>query len=257
MTPMGLPGHRALVIGACGAIGSAVATAYADAGARVWAADRAGAHALARSLAGNGHGAGAVDVTDHGSVERLVATAFADETLDSVVYAAGANYTDEVVDTVWADYERVMAVNLRGAFHTAQVVTRRLLDTGCGGSVAFLASTAGKRGEAGASVYCATKFGLIGLVECLAAEAAASGIRANAVCPGNVDSPMLRALAQEVAEREGRRADQVLRRFADESPRGQLVRPDEVAGVCLWLASPLAAGVSGEAINVDAAALTG
>src|SRR5207244_3002112 len=83
-----------------------------------------------------------------------------------------------------------------GAFYAGQAFATRMLGADRPGSFVFLSSTAGKRGEAGASAYCASKFGLIGMMESFAAEVAAKGIRVNAICPGNVDSPMLRAIAR-------------------------------------------------------------
>jgi NAD(P)-dependent dehydrogenase (short-subunit alcohol dehydrogenase family) len=92
---------------------------------------------------------------------------------------------------------------------------------------------------------------LISLVQSLAAEVAASGARVNAVCPGNVDSPMLRALAQQVADREQQSPEQVLAQFAAASAFDRLLTPQEVAQACSWLASPEASGISGQVVVVD------
>jgi NAD(P)-dependent dehydrogenase (short-subunit alcohol dehydrogenase family) len=150
-----------------------------------------------------------------------------------------------------------MAVNLDGAFYTAQAFATRMLGAGRPGSFVFLSSTAGKRGEAGASAYCASKFGLIGMMESFAAEVAAKGIRVNAICPGNVDSPMLRAIARDVARREGTSDEAVRERFTNVAAARRLVLPAEVAAVAVWLASPPASAVMGEALNVDACTLAG
>jgi NAD(P)-dependent dehydrogenase (short-subunit alcohol dehydrogenase family) len=132
-----------------------------------------------------------------------------------------------------------------------------MLDAGRPGSFVFLSSTAGKRGEAGASAYCASKFGLLGMVECFAAEVAARGIRVNAICPGNVDSPLLRAVARDQARREGSSVEVVVEMYANVAAARRLVTPEEVAAVAVWLVSPAASGITGESINVDAGALTG
>jgi NAD(P)-dependent dehydrogenase (short-subunit alcohol dehydrogenase family) len=125
------------------------------------------------------------------------------------------------------------------------------------GSFVFISSVAGKRGEPGASAYCVSKFGLLGLVESFAAEVATQGIRANAVCPGNVDSSMLQAVARQIAARERRSREAVMSDLVNAAATGRLVDPREVASTCLWLCSPLASGVTGESVNVDGGALTG
>lgn len=150
-----------------------------------------------------------------------------------------------------------MAVNLDGAFYTGGAFTRSLRARGRGGSFVFLASTAGVRGEAGASAYCASKFGLIGLVESLAAELTAHDIRVNAVAPGNVDSPLLRSVAANQAAREGTSEEEMLDRYAHAGAARRLVTTAEVADVVVWLSSPLASGVTGLVVRVDAGQMIG
>ncbi len=254
-----LDSHRAVVIGAGGAIGGAIGHAYAEAGATVWAADvdMTSVEVLTHALGAGAHRASDVDVTDPASVERLADAVWRDGPVDSVVYTAGVAFTASVADTDWPDYRRLMAVNVDGAFYVAGAFARRMLAAERGGSFLFLSSMAGKRGEAGASAYCASKFALIGLTQSFAVEVAARGIRVNALCPGNVDSPLLRRVARDVARREGRAETNVYDDFARVAAARRLVRPDEVAAVAVWLASPLASAVTGEAINVDAGALSG
>lgn len=248
--------HAAVVIGAGGAIGAAVGRAYAEAGACVRLLDLAEAAAdrIAATLPGEGHHAGAVDVTDPDAVERAAEDAGA---VDSVVYCAGIAFTAEVAETDWKRYRALMAVNLDGAFYVGGAFARRMLTSERRGSLTFLSSTAGMRGEAGASAYCASKFGLIGLVESLAAELTGAEIRVNAICPGNVDSPLLRAVAGDVAAREGTTPVEMLERFTHVGAATRLVTPEEVAAVAVWLASPLASGVTGEAVRVDLGQLVG
>jgi NAD(P)-dependent dehydrogenase (short-subunit alcohol dehydrogenase family) len=251
--------HRAVVLGAAGAIGRAICRTYAEAGANVLAfdTDEEGVQKLMSELVGDGHAAGLVDVTDPGSVERMADDAWRRGPVDSVIYAVGVEFTADVADMDWGEYRRLMAVNLAGAFFTGKAFASRMLGAGLPGAFTFLSSIAGKRGEPGASAYCASKFGLIGFVESFAAEVAEQGIRVNAICPGCVDSPMLRAVAGEVAAREGTSSELVMQRLTNMSAARRLVRPEEVAGACLWLSSPLASAVTGEAIDVDAGALVG
>ncbi len=245
-------------MGAAGAIGRATCRAFAAAGASLWALDldeRAASEALT-GLPGE-HRSRAVDVTDAEAITGLAAEIYRQHPVDSVVYAPGLVFTADVAATEWASYRRLMAVNLDGAFYCAQAFVRPMLATKRAGSFVFISSMAGKRGEAGASAYCASKFGLIGMVESFAAETAADGIRANAVCPGNVDSPMLKKVAVDIAAREGRELETVWQEMAEVAAAKRLVNPDEVAAVCLWLCSSAASAVTGEAINVDAGALSG
>lgn len=270
MDSPGLDGLRAVVLGGLGTIGGAVCRALADGGAQVVVADLP---VRARADPSGGLPADAsphnvtelprpnrefraVDVRSPHSVENLATYVWDTGGVDVVIYAPGVNYTDYVVNTDWDEYRRLMAVNLDGAFHTAKSFGSRQLAAARQGSFTFVASTAGKRGEAGASVYCATKFGLIGLVESFADEVAPHGIRVNAVCPGNVEGAMISWLAEAVAEREAISANEVVRRFETASAAGRFVKPEEVASVCAWLASPAASAVMGASIVVDAATLS-
>lgn len=245
-------GHVAVVVGGAGAIGKACVRAFAGAGATVWSVDL-DEQAAAGALTGLDakHRAAACDVTDPASTDRLAELVGA---ADSVVYAAGVNADGNVIDIDWSAYRKVMAVNLDGAFHIGAAFARRMTERGTGGAFVFLSSTAGLRGEAGASIYCASKFGLIGFVESMAAELAGD-IRVNAVCPGNVDSPMLRDVAQRIAERTGADADEIWREMARSGAARRLVTPAEVAALCLHLASPASAAITGATVRVDAGAM--
>lgn len=245
--------HVAVVVGGGGTIGAACVKALAHAGATVWSLDRS-AEQAAHAIAGlpGVHRNRACDVTDAHAMAALAAEI---GDVDSLVYAAGLNADGAVVDIDWSVYRRVMAVNLDGAFHTAAAFAKPMITRGKGGAFVFLSSTAGLRGEAGASIYCATKFGLIGFTESLAAELSAHGIRANVVCPGNVDSPMLREVAKNIAERVGADPAEVWESMARSGAATRLVNPKEVASLCLHLVSPASAAITGTTIRVDAGAM--
>ncbi|MGE3872185.1 MAG: SDR family NAD(P)-dependent oxidoreductase [Parvibaculaceae bacterium] len=242
------PPHVAVVVGGGGTIGTACVQALARAGATVWSLDRS-EELAARAGA---HRRAACDVTDAKALARLAAEI---GDVDSLIYAAGLNADGAVIDIDWAVYRRVMAVNLDGAFHAAAAFARPMVARGKGGAFVFLSSTAGLRGEAGASIYCASKFGLIGLTESLAAELGAHGVRANAVCPGNVDSPMLRDVASKIAERTGADAAEIWEGMAHSGAAMRLVDPGEVADLCLHLVSPASSAITGTTIRVDAGAM--
>jgi NAD(P)-dependent dehydrogenase (short-subunit alcohol dehydrogenase family) len=230
-----------LVLGAGGAIGGACLAALAAAGNDAMGADLTGA-------------AEPCDVTDPAAREALAARL---GPVDGVIYAPGLVMTAEVTAADWAAYRRVMAVNLDGAFHAAAAFARPMIAAGRPGAFVFLSSMAGLRGEAEASAYRASKFGVIGLAQALAAEWAPHGLRANAVCPGNVDSPMLRRVAADIAAADGGDAAAIYDGFARAGAARRLVTPGEVAAACLWLSSDAAAGVTGTALQVDAGAMVG
>ncbi len=238
-----------VVIGGGGAIGSAVSENHARNGDRVVVADLRGAREVADALDGSGHSAVEVDVTSLDSVAALLGPEA--DSYDAVVYAAGINYTGPVATTDWPAYERLLNVNLRGAFYAGAAIAQNLIAEPRPLSSVFLSSTAGLRGEGGGSIYCATKFGLIGFVQSFAAEIAAYGGRANAVAPGNVDSPLLRDLAAEVGEREGVSADSKLTEWSELNAFKRLITTQEVAATCAYLASPASSGTSGQTFVVD------
>ncbi|ROO87238.1 hypothetical protein EDD29_4832 [Actinocorallia herbida] len=244
---------RVVVIGAAGALGAAACAALAARGHAVWAADAADAAPALADLPGDGHRAVHVDVTDQQSVDDLLRTAWdaPGALLDGLVYSPGVNLTGPVAGLDWPGYERLMDVNLAGAFRTGQALARLLEKGPRPFGAVFLSSTAGLRGEAGGAAYSASKFALIGFVQSFAAEIAEHGGRANAVCPGNVDSPMLRRLAAQVADRENTTTEEILARFADASAFRRLIDPAEVGRVCAWLASAESSGLSGQNLVVD------
>lgn len=234
----------AIVVGAGGTLGRACSELLIEGGWNVIAADlRAPEISGARGVA--------IDVTDLVSVRRLVAELETQAPISALIYAAGVNFTGPVDATDWSQFEHLFAVNLRGAFHFGAAIQSAMRTRNREFASAFISSTAGLKGEAGGSVYCATKFGLRGFVESFAAEIAPLGGRANSVCPGNVDSPMLSQLAEQVGVREGKSKAEVLREFAAASAFDRLISPREVAQVCSWLVSPLSSGVSGQTLVVD------
>lgn len=243
--------RSAVVLGGAGAIGRVVCEVLAEQGTRVTVADVRGQDEAAASLPGVGHDAVRVDVTDLMQVEDAIGPRGSHADYDALVVAAGTNYTGPVAATDWMAYDRVLDVNLRGSFHVGQALSRNLIERPRSCSAVFFSSTAGLRGEGGASVYAATKFGVIGFMQCLASEIARLGGRANAVCPGNIDSPMLRTLAAQVAEREGESTEAVLASFAGATAFDRLIDIREVAQVVAFLAGPFSTGVSGQSVVVD------
>ena len=235
---------KALVIGAAGHLGKACVEDLLATGSEVYAADLskpsvAGAQAIE------------LDVTNLASVKSKISEIEKSGPIEALVYAAGVNFTGYVDQTDWQQYQKLMQVNLQGAFHVGAALQESMRSTRRDFSSVFISSTAGLKGEAGGSIYVATKFGLIGFVQSFASEIAQFGGRANAVCPGNVDSPMLRKLAGQIAARQSKTEEQVLGELAGSSAFNRLIDPREVARTCAWLLSSNSSGISGQTIVVD------
>ncbi len=235
---------KALVIGAAGHLGKACVEELLASGSEVYAADLskpsvAGAQAIE------------LDVTNLASMKSQISEIEKSGPIEALIYAAGVNFTGYVDQTDWQQYQKLMQVNLQGAFHVGAALQESMRSTRRDFSSVFISSTAGLKGEAGGSIYVATKFGLIGFVQSFASEIAQFGGRANAVCPGNVDSPMLRKLAGQIAARQSKTEEQILGELAASSAFNRLIDPREVARTCAWLLSSNSSGISGQTIVVD------
>lgn len=156
-----------------------------------------------------------------------------------VIVNAGILVLKHAVDLALADWRRVIDINLTGAFLTARVFARRLIEQGRGGRVILTSSLFGLRGGVESAAYSASKFGLIGLTQCLAAELARHKILVNAVCPGQMDTAMMRALFRDRAALTGRTESAVENALLSRIALGRLGTLDELAGTYVFLASEL------------------
>lgn len=238
-----LGGRTALVTGAARGIGRAVATAMRAHGARVVCADLEVPDLPATDGAWRDE---AVNVADERATaalfDRLAATGW---TPDVVVPNAGILHLAPVSEMAVDRFEAVLRVNLTGAFLTARAAARRMRD---GGRIVFTTSLFGVRGGAGNAAYSASKFGVTGLMESMAADLAPRGILVNAVAPGQIQTEMIDELVRARLATGMADPREALRRRI---PLGRLGRPDELAGAYVWLASPLADYVTGQTIVVD------
>lgn len=244
--PIDLSGKVALVTGGSRGIGRAVAELLGLAGARVAVAYRADAEAaglVARQVESAGSEAIAIaaDVSDPKDVHRLVRDVLAAwRRLDILVVSAGIWEEDKAGAGSLEVWDRAIAVNLRGAFLVTDAAIPHLERTG--GSIVFISSTAGQRGEARHTAYASTKGALISYTKSLAMELGPRGVRVNCVAPGWVETDMTReALADGAARREIERS----------IPLGRVGQPADVAGPVLFLVSDLARHVQGEVLNVN------
>ncbi len=241
-----LGGKRILVTGGSRGIGRACCELAARAGARVaigYRLERAAAEALVRSIVDAGGEAHCVaaELADRGEAEMLVEDAAErfgglDVLINNHGIWKGAPI-DEMSDGEWNE---MIGINLTGVFHVIRAAVPYLKAAG-GGSIVNLSSTAGQRGEAGHSHYAATKGAIISMTKSLAVELAPHGIRTNCVAPGWVDTDM----SHETLV--GPRAEEIRAAI----PLGRPGTAEEIAGAVLFLASPLAAFINGEILNVN------
>ncbi|MDR6755136.1 NAD(P)-dependent dehydrogenase (short-subunit alcohol dehydrogenase family) [Mycoplana sp. BE70] len=251
-----LAGKTAFITGGAQGIGLAVAEAFLQQGAKVIAADIDqrmidAARLRLDSLAPGRASVVSLDVTDQDATERCADALFSEGGVDIVVPNAGILALKHAIDMDLATWRRVLDVNLTGAFLTATSFARRMVANHRPGRIIFTASLFGVRGGRENSAYSASKFGMIGLMQSLAAELAEKGILVNSVCPGQIDTQMIRALFSERAALRGTSAESLQRDFEAKIPIGKLGPLEELAGAYVYLASDLARYVVGQSHVVD------
>jgi NAD(P)-dependent dehydrogenase (short-subunit alcohol dehydrogenase family) len=243
-------GNVALVTGAGGGIGLATATAFAEAGASVVLADKDAVllHAAADRLRAAGHDILAVtcDVTNRSQVKTMMEQALATyRRLDAAFNNAGINCAGAPMHESDDDeFDAVVAVNLRGTWNCMKAELRQMVGQRSG-AIVNCSSIGGMRGSKGRAAYSASKFGVVGLTRAAALDYAAHGIRINAVCPGIIgNTPM----AVKVTKNND---PAIIKAFVAAEPIGRLGEPEEIAAAVLWLCSPAASFMLGQAMVVD------
>ena len=247
----GLDDRTALVTGAGGGIGRAIALRLAQEGCPVGVLDRDGAAAEQTAVliraAGGRAAAQAADVARR---DEAAAAASALEAAlgptEILVNNAGILRTAPFLDVTDADWHDTFAVNLDGTFHLCQAVLPGMVARGRG-TVVNMASWTGKKGVPNHAAYSASKFAVIGLTQSIAGEMAAHGIRVNAVCPGIIVETAMRTEAEAANKAQG--LPDVHTR-ARNVPLGRPGVPDEIAGVVAFLASDEASYMTGQAVNI-------
>lgn len=243
---MSMQGRSVLITGGAGGVGAAMARVFADAGARVWIAGRSGEALASLAASHDSISSVQVDVCEESSVKAMFSAC---GPCDIVIANAGAAESAPVLKTDMASWNRMIAVNLTGAFLTLREGLRQMPPGG--GRLIAVASTAGLKGYAYVASYTAAKHGVVGLVRAMAQEVARSKVTINAICPGFLDTQMTDRSVATITASTGMSADDARKRLAANNPQGRLIDPREVAETALWLCSESAGSVNGQAIAIS------
>jgi NAD(P)-dependent dehydrogenase (short-subunit alcohol dehydrogenase family) len=237
-----LEGRHALVIGGASGIGAESAKGLADHGASVTVADvrEDGARATADAIVATGGRADAfaLDITDEAAVDAAMAALPA---LDVLVCTPAVNVRKRLLDYTVDEFERVMRLNMRGSFLVMRAAGRRMAAQGRG-SIIFFSSIRAQVVEPGQGAYAATKAGTLQMIRALAAELGPLGVRANAIAPGVVETPLTAPIKNDPAW---------YRAYAEKSALGRWAQPSEMVGPVIYLASDASSFVTGTLLVVD------
>jgi len=253
------PDRRALVTGGASGLGLGTARRLLEIGARVAIADLPAA--LERLAVDDKlrFTAIPIDVTDDASVAACVAAAAkALGGLDTLVNSAGVFQFRALEEISTAEWDRILDVNLRGTFLVMREAMPHLKASGRG-RVVNISSDAGKTGFPLLGAYCASNFGVVGLTQAVAVEAAPHGVRINAVCPGTVAETAMGkvVIEQKIELGYGRTPDEVVRRGAESFPLRRVGAVADVVDAIMFLISESSSWITGESINIDGGSLAG
>ena len=244
---MRLKDKVAIITGAGQGIGQATAMKFAREGARVAVCDinRASVDDTVATIVANGGEAlgYTIDVTDKESIAKMVEGVMgAWGRIDTLVNNAGIVQDAQFRKMTDDQFERVIDVNLKGVYNVTKAVVDIMIEQNSG-CILNASSIVGIYGNFGQTNYAATKFGVIGMVKTWARELGRKGIRANAICPGFIETPILAKMPEKI-----------ISMMADRVPMGRLGRPEEIAATYAWLASDEASYINGAVIEVSGGA---
>lgn len=255
-----LAGKHALLTGAGGGIGLAVARAYLEQGATCSVVDLAAqpSAAYAEAVAGFEDRVQyiAADITRMDQIGAMIAAAEARFGALQVLFNNAAVFDlAPLLDSSEASYDRIFAINVKGMFFVMQQVLARMVAQGSRGAVINMASQAGRRGEALVSHYCASKAAVISYTQSAALAMAPLRIRVNAISPGVIDTPMWAHVDALFARHQNLAIGEKKRQVGLAVPLGYMGAPEDIAGAAVFLASDEASYITAQTLNVDGGAV--
>ncbi len=254
---MQLNGKVAVVTGAASGIGKEIARTYLGAGARVVIADlsQQASDAVAKELAGtSGNAIGvAMDVTDEAQVDAGIETTVKTfGGIDILVSNAGIQIVAPLDQFAFADWKKLLAIHLDGAFLTTRAALRHMYKQGRGGSIILMGSVHSKEASLLKAPYVTAKHGLMGLAKVIAKEGAQHGVRANVICPGFIRTPLMEKQIPEQARTLGiSEVDVVKKVMLGGTVDGEFSTYQDVANVALFFAAFETNALTGQSLNVS------
>jgi 2-keto-3-deoxy-L-fuconate dehydrogenase len=236
-----LQNKTAFITGAASGIGAAIAETFAQAGAKIWIADRneADGRAVAERIGGKFIMLDVASETDCAQIAQSVGTP------DILANVAGIGHVGTLLNTTSADLDRLYAVNVRGVFNSCKAFAPAMLERKSG-SIINMASVAGVIAVRERLAYTMTKFAVVGLTKALALDHSHTGVRFNCICPGRVETPFVLARLKEYPDPQA-----AYREMASTQLSGRMLKPEEVAAAALYLAADESAMITGSALILD------
>ena len=250
-----LHGRTALITGASRGIGQAIAQDYAQEGANLVlsASNEAALQRVKSELDEFGVDVSyyVADLSLQSDIERLFAHAVQHHPkLDVVVNNAGVHLGKPFTEHTMEEFDRLMKINVYAVFQLTQLAVRHMQKLGRG-KVINISSTAGKWESMNQAAYNTSKHAVVGLSKCVALENAKNGINVNTICPGIVETDIIRNAQARVVEDSGISAEQFTEQVENQIPIGRMLQPDEVANIAVYLASGESDGMTGQTITIS------
>ena len=245
-----LKDKHVVITGGGRGIGAAIADKMDRLGARITLMGRTESVLLAKAQQLGRATTVRIDVTDEKTVHKAFGAALAGfGPVDILVNNAGAAYSSPFARMDSNNWEQTLAVNLNSVFYCSRQALNGMLQSGWG-RIINIASSAGLKGYAYVSAYCAAKHGVIGLTRALAQEVADKGITVNAICPGYVNTDLLSGAITRIMDKTGMSREEAEASLKSTNPQSRFIEPEEIAAAAAWLCLPGSESVTGQSIAI-------